>query len=145
MDNISITGLSIRLVAVPTYPTGITLTQFPDDTDPLDCDINEIAGAAVGLNGDLIVWDKPGMIAMRIAVIPGSEDHKKLNRLYEVNRTSKDKVSAQNRIQAVVRYANGETVSLAEGYMLSGPPLTGGNAEGKAKTPVYGFAFEKRI
>lgn len=145
MNNASITGLSIFLVATPTYPAGITLTQFADDSDPLDVDNTEIAGYGVGLNGDLVVHDKPSAIPMRVALIPGSEDHQKLNRIWEVNRTTKNKLSVQDRIQAVVRYPDGETVSLTEGYMLSGPPLTGGNAEGKKKTPVYGFVFEGRV
>lgn len=145
MENASITGLSVFLIAPPVYPTGITLTQFPDDSDPLDSDNVEIAGSGVGLNGDLIVWDKPNAVTMRLSVIPGSEDHEKLNRIWEVNRTAKNKLSVQSRIQAVVRYPDGTSVSLMEGAMVSGPALTGGNSEGKLKTPTYGFVFEGRV
>ena len=145
MERATITGLSVFMIATGTYPAGVTITQFPDDSDPLDTDNVDIAGFGMGLNGDLVVWDKPNAIQMRLAVIPGSADHKKLNRIWEVNRTAKDKLSVQDKIEAVVRYADGTTVCLTEGVMLSGPALTGGTAEGKLKTPVYGFAFEKRI
>ena len=145
MERVSITGLSVFLVAVPTYPAGVTLTQFADDSDPLDSDNVEIAGSGVGLNGDLVVWDKPNAVSMRLSVIPGSEDHAKLNRIWEVNRTAKNKLSVQDKVQAVVRYPDGTSVSLTNGAMVSGPALTGGSAEGKLKTPSYGFIFEGRV
>lgn len=145
MERATITGLSVFLVAIPTYPTGITLTQFADDSDPLDGDNVEIGGAGVGLNGDLVVWDKPSMVTLRLAMIPGSADAEKLNRIWEVNRSSKNKVSIQDTINAVVRYANGTTISLTNGAMLSGPAFIGGNSDGKLKTPVYSFVFEGRV
>lgn len=145
MQNVSATGMKIRLVAIPTFPAGFDITQFADDGDPLSVDNVDIASAAPALNGDLVTWSQPNIINARISVLPGTEEAKNLGILWDVNRTGKNKVSAQDVISMVIDYPNGTTKVCSNGAILSGVPYDGGSSDGRLRTREYGFAFESVV
>jgi hypothetical protein len=145
MQNVSATGLKIRLVAIPTFPAGFDITQFADDADPISTDSVDIAGAEAALNGDLVTWSRPNIVNARINVLPGTDEAKNLDILWAVNRTGKNKLSAQDKISMVINYPNGDTKILSNGAMISGVPFDGGSSEGRLNTREYGFAFQDVI
>ena len=49
MQDVSGTGLSLRVIASKTYPVGILCTAFADDTDPLDFPEQTITEFGMGL------------------------------------------------------------------------------------------------
>jgi hypothetical protein len=145
MNDISGYGLRIQLVASVTFPAGINLTQFADDTDPLDNPSLQIRDKAMGINGDLIVWSKANPIIMNTGVIPGSDDDRNLAVLFEANRTGRGKSGARDVITATVIYPDGSTVSLTDGVITDGMPARGVASAGRLKTNTYAFAFENLV
>ena len=66
-------GLAIVLTASVTFPAGMAITSYADDSDALDVPSIKIAETAMGLNGDGIKWSKAVMNPITISVIrPGN-------------------------------------------------------------------------
>ena len=93
MQNISGYGLSINILASTTFPIGLFITEFADDSDPLDIPSLQVADSAMGLNGDLIVWSKANPIKATLDVIPNSFSDRNLAILLEANRVGKGKTA----------------------------------------------------
>lgn len=144
-NDISGYGLRIQLVASNTFPAGINLTQFSDDTDPLDMASVQIKDKAMGINGDLISWSKANPIPMTTGVIPGSDDDQNLAVLFEANRVGRGKSGARDIITATIIYPDGSVVSLTDGVITDGMPARGVASAGRLKTNVYQFAFENMV
>lgn len=145
MNDISGYGLRIQLVASLTFPAGINLTQFADDTDPLDMPSQQIRDKAMGVNGDLITWSRANPLVMNTGVIPGSEDDRNLAVLFEANRTGRGKAGARDVITATIIYPDGSTVTLVQGVITDGMPGKGAASAGRLKTNTYAFAFENMV
>jgi hypothetical protein len=64
MQNISGFGLSINIIASNSFPIGLLITEFADDSDPFDLPSIQIADKAMGLNGDLIIWSKANQLLL---------------------------------------------------------------------------------
>ena len=143
MLNISGFGLEARLVASSTFPTGITLTAFSDDGDALDTPDFQVADTGFGLNGDMVVWAKPGGIEAGFSIIPTSQDDVNLDVLMEANRVGKGKRGARDIVDIVVSYPNGTIVTFSSGIMVLGALTPGVQQQGRFKTRVYRFRFEK--
>lgn len=145
MNDISGYGLRLQLVASITFPAGINITQFADDTDPLDGPSIQIRDKVMGVNGDLIVWSRANPILMTTGVIPGSDDDRNLAVLFEANRVGRGKAGALDVITATMIYPDGRTVSLLEGVITDGVPFKGVASSGRTKTSTYSFAFENKV
>jgi hypothetical protein len=137
-------GLSVNLIASNTFPNGITITQFSDDSDPFDVPAIKIGDAKTGLNGDLITWSTATPILIDISVIPNSPDDINLAILMEANRVGANKQSAQDVISMTGAYPDGSTVTVNSGKMLEGMPASAVSSSGKLKTKVYKFAFQNK-
>lgn len=142
MQDVSGSGLRIRLVASVTFPQGITLSAFADDSDPFDVPSIEIGSNAMGLNGDLVFWSAPKPIAVNLAVIPQSDDDRNLDTLFEANRVGRGKLSARDVVTMTAIYPNNAQKTLAQGKIMSGMPATGVASSGRLKTKTFGFVFE---
>lgn len=142
MTDISGFGLSAALIASNTYPTGFTIDQFADDTDPFDLPELKIAEAAMGLNGDLITWSRAMPLMVNVAVINGSTADVNLSIVHEANRVGRGKVSAQDVINITAVYPNGATISLTNGKMTDGMPGSSVSSNGRQKTKIYKFVFQ---
>lgn len=142
MNDISGFGARVQVVADRTFPAGFNLSQFADDADPFDLPSQQIAETAMGLNGDLISWSKATPAKISLAVVPGSEDDRNLQALYDANRVGKGKTSARDKVTITVAYPDGKTLTLSEGRLTDGPPGVGVASAGRLKTSTYQFAFE---
>ena len=144
MADISGFGLEVRIVASVTFPAGISVTQFADDSDPLDLESIQIADKAMGLNGDLIKWSVATPIPMVVSVIPRSEDDINLSVLAEANRIGRGKTSAQDVITGVVTYPDGETQTLTSGIISDAAFGNSVASAGRKKSKSYIFSFENK-
>lgn len=145
MQDISGFGLQINLVASSTFPAGIPLTQFADDSDPLDLTSIQIADKAMGLNGDLIVWAKANPLPCTLNVIAGSEDDLNLSVLAEANRVGKGKNSARDVITMTIVYPDGRTLTLNNGKITDSMFGNSVASAGRLKSKAYIFSFENKV
>jgi hypothetical protein len=142
MYNISGFGLKITLIASNTFPVGLLITNFPDDTDALSFPDIVIADGAVGTNGDLITWSKGNSIAAVISVIPDSPSDLQLAALLLANRTGANKISARDTFQMAVIQGNNNIGTFLNGVIISGQPFNGVASTGRMKSKSYNFIFE---
>lgn len=142
MQNISGFGLSARITASVTFPNGFDLSEFADDTDPLDSPDLEIAESGFGLNGDMVVWSRPTGIEVTFGVIPRSTGDQNLAILAEANRVAKNKRGARDQIGIVWTYPDGMIVNCSPGIMVTGAIIPQVSNAGRIKTRMYRFRFE---
>lgn len=151
MQNISGYGLSINILASTTFPIGLFITEFADDSDPLDIPSLQVADSAMGLNGDLIVWSKANPIKATLDVIPNSFSDKNLAILLEANRVGKGKTGAKDIITMTLSYPPnpqfpiGNIVILTNGAITDGMPVSSVASAGRLKSKSYSFTFEQRV
>lgn len=135
-------GLQVVLFASRTFPSGISITQFADDADPLDQESIQIADKAMGLNGDLVKWSKANPYTPVLNIIPNSIDDTNLAALFEANRPSRGKIPAGDVLTMVILYPQGDQLVLSGGLMTDGMPVPSVASAGRMKTKSYAFAFE---
>jgi hypothetical protein len=145
MFNISGFGFTVNLQASVTYPVGVQITQFADDTDPSDVPSLQIGDVAMGLNGDLITWSKATPIKLTLSVIPESTDDTTLSILLAANRVGRGKISSKDIIQMNVFYQNQSFITLVNGVITDGVPFSPVANSGRLKTRSYQFAFENYV
>ncbi len=56
---VSSTGSIITLRASTTFPVGIVLSAFPEDSDPFNMEAVTTAAAVAGMNGDVQAYTIP--------------------------------------------------------------------------------------
>ena len=135
-------GLLLRITATNTFPTGFSVSEFSDDSDPFDIPELTIGEAAMGLNGDLITWSKAVPLPINIAVVPNSDADANLQILFEANRVSKGKSSALDVISMTGVYPNGKIVTLTGGKIIAGMFGNSVASAGRFKSKTYKFMFE---
>jgi len=145
MFNISGFGLSVNLIASTTYPIGVQVTEFADDSDPLDVPSLQIGDVAMGLNGDLITWSKANPIKLTLNMIPDSTDDITLSILLAANRVGRGKTSARDNITMTIFYPNQNFITLANGVITDGVPFAPTANSGRLKTRSYAFSFETYV
>jgi len=144
MENISGFGLIVNVLASNTFPVGLLLTQFADDSDPLDLPSIQIADKAMGLNGDLITWSKANPINVTLNVIPGSYADINLAVLLEANRVGRGKTGARDIITMTITYPSLNVIVLNTGTITDGIPASGVASAGRLKSKSYASSFENR-
>lgn len=135
-------GTVVNVIASNSYPLGIAVTQFSDDTDPVDMASIRIADTAMGVNGDLIKWARAATNPVVLNVIPGSQNDIDLATLANNNRVSQGKTGAQDVITLTVVYPDGSIVTFSNGVItdaMFGKSISGA---GRLKTRSYAFSFE---
>lgn len=144
VQDVSAFGTLVNIRASNTFPAGFTLTQWADDADPVDSPNVKIGDAAVGVNGDLIVWSKGVPLPMTVNCVPGSDDDRNMQILWESNRVGQGKLSARDIITATIIYPNGTQVTLDTGKIIGGPAAGSVAGAGRLKTKQYDFVFQNR-
>lgn len=134
-------GVTLALVASVTFPAGLPITQFADDTDPIAINDVKIADTAMGLNGDLLSWSKAVPLPMTIAVVAGGPDDVNLQILADANRVAQGKNSANDVISATIVYPDLSTVILTGGKITDGAFGKAIQSSGRMKTKTYSFMF----
>jgi hypothetical protein len=138
-------GLRINLIASNTLPIGVNLTQFADDSDPLDIPSMQIADSAMGLNGDLITWSKANPIKATLNLIAGSEDDTIMALIFEANRVGRGKTGARDIITMTVLYPDRRFITLTNGVITDGMPGNAVASAGRLKSKAYALSFENKI
>jgi hypothetical protein len=141
--NISAFGLTAQLVASVTFPSGVTLSAFADDADPLDSPDFTVADTGSGLNGDMVTWSRANNVEIAINIIPTSEDDDNLDALLDANRVGKNKTSARDSIDMIWTYPSGQRANCSNGVIISGAILPQVAGSGRIKTRQYRFRFEQ--
>lgn len=134
-------GIVVTLIASNTFPTGLPVTQFSDDTDPILINDVKIADTAMGLNGDLLAWAKATALPMTLNVIPGSADDVNLQILANANRVGQGKNSANDVLSATIVYPDGSVVVLTGGIITDASFGRGVQSSGRQRTKSYSFLF----
>lgn len=132
------------MVASSTFPSGIQITQFSDDADPFDMPAVTMAESGMGINGDLLVWNKPVKMDITISVVPGGSDDENLAILATANRTGKGLANARDVITITAMYPDGRTTTLSEGFITGAVLINAAQTAGRMKTKSYSFVFEKK-
>ncbi len=145
MQDVSGTGLSLTIIASGTYPSGFVCRAFADDSDPLDFPEMQITEFGMGLNGDLVVWSAPKPLEVTISVIPGTDEERYLDFLFEANRVAKNKQTTKDVITFIANYPDGTRKTLTPGRITKGLPGNGVASGGRIKTKTYGFVFENKL
>ena len=146
MNNFSGFGTSILITASNTFPVPFPITQFTDESDPIQFDNLTIADAGVGINGDVWSGAVVNLIPCQISLVANSIDDIALGILFEANRAEHGKSIANDKLTFVVAYPNNKIVTLREGVFIGGDPantLTSG--KGLIKYKTYSFAFGKKV
>lgn len=138
-------GLKVTIIASPVFPQGFTVDKWADDSDPLIIGDLEITQTAMGVNGDLISWNKAVPIPVELSVIPNSEDDQNLKILINSNRAARNKVSTQDDITMIVSYPNGKIQTLTGGVVKQGAPAQSVTSESRLKTATFSFEFENIV
>lgn len=141
-ENISGFGLVVVITASSTFPAGITLTQFADDTDPFEVPTLTIAETAMGLNGDMASWSKAAPVDVTLGMLPNTPDDRNLALLFEANRVARGKRGARDVITMTAMYPDGRQKVLQQGTVISGNPLNSVASSGRYKSRPYSFRFE---
>jgi hypothetical protein len=144
-QDISGTGTVVVLNGSTTFPNGLTISQFADDSDPLDIPSLQIADTAMGLNGDLLFWSKANPITLTLSVVPESQDDINLQILGDANRVGAGKVSAKDQITATIVLPNGTIIVLNKGVLKNYMPGNSIASAQRLKTKSYVFEFESKI
>lgn len=145
MKDVSGVGLKIVIRASISYPMGIVVTAFSDDSDPFDVPESVLAEYGMGLNGDLVVNRRITPIEFTVAVIPGTDEDVALTTLAEANRVSRNKVSYKDSISASVEMPDGSMKVFRDGVIVAAPVLTGVAGNGRQKTKLFKFVFEGQV
>ena len=103
-----------------------------------------MAESGMGINGDLLVWNKPVKLDISISVVPGGADDENLAILATANRTGKGLANARDVITMTAMYADGRTTTLSEGFITGAVLINAAQTAGRMKTKTYSFTFEKK-
>lgn len=143
MADVSHNG-AIYTIAASNTTAGVPLpiSAFPKDTDPFDVPDTDIGDMEIGTNGDAIGWQVQNPVESSCAIIPATDDHEIMQRIYDANRAEKGKRGANDTITVVRVLPNKETTTF-KGKITSGPSTTSLASSGKIKTPVYKFKWFK--
>jgi hypothetical protein len=138
-QNVTGFGVACTIIASNTFPTGLPITQFADDTDPVTINDVKIADTAMGLNGDLLTWNRATPLPITISVVPGGADDTNLQILADANRVGLGKNSAKDVISITLVYPDLQTVVLSGGVITDGAFGRGIQSSGRQKTKTYNF------
>lgn len=143
-NNVNGFGVVVNIIADKTFPVGITVTQFADDADPIAINDVKIADTAMGLNGDLLLWNRATPLPMTLSIVPGSTDDINLQILADANRVAQGKNSANDVITATIIYPDGAVITLQGGAITDAAFGRGIQSSGRQRTKVYNFSFANK-
>ncbi|HGU9769373.1 phage tail fiber protein [Morganella morganii] len=142
MIEVSATGLALVVKASKTFPSGILITAFADDADPLDFQPTEIVKTGVDINGNLLSWSAPAPQTVTINVPAGSEEDQNLAILLDANTAKRGRRAAGDNITMVASYGNGSTTTARNGRITNGSRGSSVSSVGRLKSKQYIFVFQ---
>jgi hypothetical protein len=145
MADISGFGTRAKVIASNTFPVGFSVTEFADDSDPVDLPSIKIGDSALGLNGDLLTWATAIAIPISISVFANSDADTNLSILLNANRVAKGKSAAGDSITLILSYPNGDVLTLTKGAIMEGMVAPSIASAGRLKTNTYTFSFSDYV
>ena len=145
MQDASGYGISVWIQAIPTFPTGFKVTEFPEDVDPVAVSTVAITEFAMGVNGDLIIWRTPKPNEITIGVIPNSDTDKNIQILFDADRNAKDKVGVKNVVNMMINYPDGKQKVFGVGAIVEGMPANSVSGSGRIASKTWRFVFERAL
>jgi len=143
--DISALGIKVTIRATPSYPAGITLTKFADDGDSINVPEMTIMSHGMGVNGDMVVWRTAVPCVLDVNLIPGTDDCKKMENLFKLNMTQKNKKASKDVLVATIEHPDGRVDVLSNGYIEAGKPIQDYSSSGRAKSRAFRMVFENNI
>lgn len=143
--DVSAMGLKVLIKAVPSFPVGIEITHFADDGDSLNISDIQTMESAVGVNGDLVVWRVATPCEISVNVIPGTDECKDLETLFNLNMTQKNRVASKDILTMVITHPDGKQTVLSNGYIVGGKPAQDYSSNGRANSREFRFVFENNV
>lgn len=103
-----------------------------------------IMQSGMGINGDLVVWRTATPLEIELNLIPGTDECRHMETLFNLNRTEKNKVSTKDVITMFIEHPDGKIDMLTTGYIVGGKPLQDYSSTGRAKSRMFRFMFENK-
>lgn len=123
----------------------ITITDFADDADPISIDDVDIGDVSFDINGKIFQKKKLVPCTCHVAVIPGSESEKKLNKLVLNNMPILGKGEKIANLSVTFPYKGDENdidFVFYNGYILGASVGYATTSQGRIKTKEFSFAFQ---
>lgn len=143
------------MIASTGIPPLINITNFADDSNPIDVDQIEVTGHGINVNGVLVTWEKPTAYIVSVSVLAGTEEATSLTTLLESSHaraganfalaptvTLTKKIGKRNML-GIITSDDGETYT--NGRIVSGPAGTSIDSEGRKQSQTFTFVFENKI
>lgn len=143
--NVSAMGIKVQIIAVPTYPVGVTLTKFADDGDSIELPEMTIMQRGMGVNGDMVIWKTAVPCSFSVNLIPGTEECDDIERLFNLNMVQKNRASYTDVLTAIITHPNGKVTMLTDGYIEAGKPFQDYSSNGRAKSRRFSFVFQNNV
>lgn len=143
--DVSAMGLKVLIKAAPSFPVGIEVTHFADDGDSLNISEITTMESGMGVNGDLVVWRVATPCEVELNVIPGTDECKDLETLFNLNMTQNNRVSSKDVISMVITHPDGHQSVLSNGYIVGGKPVQDYSSAGRANSRAFRFVFENNV
>lgn len=141
MIDVSGFGTGIVVLALQSFPTGFQLSQFADDSDPIEAKEIEPTGYEMLYDGDLFAFDKATPIEVAVSVIPGTPDDINLKILLQNKHSPKSLIPLPDITSMVITYPDKGRIVLSKGTILKGPLVDSINTSGRRKGNKYTFVF----
>lgn len=125
-----------------TYPWPIPIDEWAQDVDAIEFSDVPIGDGKKGPNGQMAAWSISETLEVTVAPIVGSNTDRVFQTLFQANRPSQGKSSAQDNITLTIVYPDLiSSLQMTGGIMTSGSPGKGLGSDGKLKTRTYKFKF----
>jgi hypothetical protein len=126
---------------------GANITEFMDDSNPIDIQDTETTNIEWSCNGRMIRTIKPAAIILSITVIPGSASDNSLRKIWKnsfCNGGSVDIDQANQSLNCIISAGNPNigSFTFTGGTPISGAAALTANGQGKMGGNTYTFAFE---
>lgn len=126
---------------------GSTITEFVDDSNPVDIQDTETCNIEWSCNGQMIRTVKPSAVILSVTVIPGTASDNSLKRIWKeslCNGGSMNLAAANRNLTCSIRPGNPSIASFtfSGGTCLSGAAAITANGQGKMGGNTYTFAFQ---
>lgn len=142
MIDVSGFGTGIVVVALQSFPTGFSLSEFADDVDPISAREIEPIGFEKLYDGGLFFFDQTAPIEVSISVIPGSDDDINLKILLQNKKGAKSILPLPDVTSMVITYPDRGRVILTKGSITKGAIIDSITDVGRRKGNTYTFVFE---
>jgi hypothetical protein len=141
MIDISGFGTGVTIIALSSFPMGLTVSQFADDQDAVTCEEIETSAWEMLYDGSLFSYDKAAPVIINLSVIAGSSDDTNLKILLQARKGASKIIPLPDVTSMVINSPTSGVVMLSNGTIFKGPLVDTVQSSGRKKGNTYSFAF----